>query len=99
MFFTSPLRNPTQTVPLEDTTTTKFQKHKHNFPCPYLLSGAALLGRVNQELVEKVDGLRGRVRDDLLQWDGRILLKGDLVVIGQIDHLLQRGGGGSRGAF
>lgn len=55
---------------------------------PYLLGGAALLGGVDQKLVEEVDGLWTRVRDDLLQWDGRVLLKGDLVVIGQINHFL-----------
>lgn len=51
-----------------------------------LCGGAALLGRVHQEPVEQVHGLRGGVRDDLLQWDGWILLKGDFIVIWQLHH-------------
>lgn len=58
-------------------------------PVLYLLGGAALFGWVDQELVEEVDGLWRRVGDDLLQWDRRILLKGDFVVIWQLHHLLQ----------
>lgn len=57
-------------------------------PVSYLSGGAALFGRIDQELVEQVDGLRGRVRDDLLQWDRWILLKGDFIVIWQLDYLL-----------
>ena len=47
----------------------------------YLSGRAALFGRIHQELVEQVDGLRGRVRDNLLQWDGWILLEGDFIII------------------
>lgn len=55
----------------------------------HLTGRAALVGRIHQEPVEQVDGLRGRVRDNLLQWDGRILLKGDFVVVWKFQHLLQ----------
>lgn len=56
----------------------------------YLSGRAALLGRINEELVEKVDGLRRRVGDDLIQGDGRVLFKGDFVVIRELHNLLQR---------
>lgn len=55
----------------------------------YLSSRAASVGRINQEVVEQVDGLRGRVRDDLLQWDRWILLEGDFIVIWQLHNLLK----------
>lgn len=56
----------------------------------YLTGRAALTGWINQEPVEQVDALRGRVWDNLLQWDGGILLKGDFVVIWKFQHLLKR---------
>ena len=58
-------------------------------PASYLSGRAALFGRIHQELVEQVDGLRGRVGDDLLQWDRWILLKGDFIVVRQLYDLLE----------
>ena len=59
------------------------------FPAPYLSGGAALSGRINQELVEQVHSLGGRVREDLLQWDRWILLEGNFIVIWQLHDLLE----------
>lgn len=58
-------------------------------PGPHLSGRAALFGWINQELVEKVNSLRGRVRNDLLQWDCRILLKCDFIIIWQLHHFLE----------
>lgn len=60
------------------------------FPVSYLLSRTTLSGRVNQELVEQVNSLRACIRDDLLQWDCWVLLKGDFVVVWKLHDLLQR---------
>lgn len=61
-----------------------------SFKASYLSGRAALFGRVDQEPAEKLNGLGRRIRDDALQGDGGILLKGDFVVIRQLHKLLQR---------
>ena len=58
----------------------------------HLCSRTPLFGGVDQEAAEQTDGLGGGVRDQVVQWEGRILLEGDLIVVRQLHHLLLTGG-------
>ena len=56
---------------------------------PYLGGRDALLWWVEEEAPEQVQGLGRGVGQHLLQGHGRLLLEGDLVVVGQLSDLLE----------
>ena len=58
----------------------------------HLCSRTPLFWGVDQEAAEQTDGLGRGVRDQVVQWEGRILLEGDLIVVRQLHHLLLTGG-------
>ncbi len=96
-FFTSNLAFDNLTFPIQPTfttTDTPFESNSSNSsltrpPWPHLFAGDALLGRVDEELLQQVQGLLRGVGQDLAQRDRRVRRERDLVVVRQLRHALR----------